>query len=105
MRDNDARKIISASLAGEIRPLPGKNVLVALLVGFLACSWSLVTCAADGPTNPAARANSDAPRTARPSRTEPAAYSIRGTIVDDKGSPLSNITVAAVEGMGRTPTF
>jgi hypothetical protein len=61
--------------------------------------------AADGPTAPATKSLSVAPWTAVPSRREPAAYSIRGTVVDEHDSPLSNIKVAAVEGLGRTPDF
>ncbi len=85
--------------------MPGKNVLVAFLVGLLACSCPIASPAADGPTPAAAKAISVAPRTARPSRRDAAAFSIRGTVVDESGSPLSNIKVAAAEGLGRTPDF
>jgi hypothetical protein len=85
--------------------LPGKHVLVAFLVGLLVCSCPIVTLAADGPKPSAATAISVGPPTALPSRREPDAFSIRGTVVDESGSPLPNIQVAAVEGMGRTPDF
>ena len=104
MRDNDARNIISASLAGEIRPLPGKNVLVAFFVGLLACSCPIASPAADGPTAPATKALSVAPRTALPAIADRDAFAIRGTVEDENGSPLPNITVAAVEGLGARPT-
>jgi hypothetical protein len=105
MRDQDARKIVSASPAGEIRPVPGKNVLVALLIGFVACDCCIAVGAGDGPTAPAPKTIAAAGRTALPSRTEPAGYSIRGTVVDENGSRLSNVKVAAAEGLGHTPDF
>jgi hypothetical protein len=105
MRDNDARKIISASLAGEIRPLPGKHALVLLLVSLLACCCLIAARAADGPTPPRAKATSAALRSTLPERTDEAVFSIRGTVVDENRSPVPNIKVAAAEGLGRTPDF
>ncbi|HEX4071796.1 MAG TPA: carboxypeptidase-like regulatory domain-containing protein [Planctomycetaceae bacterium] len=85
--------------------MPGKNVFAAFLVGLLTCSCPITSRAADGPTPAAAKALSVAPRTALPARRDAAAFSIRGTVVDEHDSPLSNIKVAAVEGLGRTPDF
>ncbi len=103
MRDTDARNIISASLAGEIRPLPGKHALLPLLVTLLACHSQLAARAADRSTAPAAKAVSSTPRTAFPAIAN--ALLIRGTVVDENGAILPNIKVAAVEGLGHTPDF